>query len=671
MAIKARGPNDSRSFGDKRAWAFSATLGQGYGKELRDLREDVDEGFRRYEGRSDHPRVDWIDTSVGTTGLTGGTMVLRGANFLQGQSFEAYTHGTGNAALVFTALKPGKFGYKVELTDTGALTVAYSGTTLSITINAGVSTANAIATAVNAAGSACRGIIRCVAGGTGAGFPAALALANFATGNAAAGYGDGFTATVSGVEAMPYHAAGTTPAAAITDTQIILEVPNLTTAAPPRSAVDPLTISVKSDGIYSNDHVFAINDARLIPPDLYGFDNSVNTYAAPGGDITFDGIGLLQGQTFDTLTHGAGASELVFTAVNPGATGISVEILDTAPPNVTVAFGASTVTIEYNSGVHTANDIATAMNVAGSATKYLVRCVSGGAGAVVALAATAMAGGSGSGFLFYFGGELVPVAHAAGTTPAAAVSDTAVTVTVPPPALLATPRTPEDAVTCWCASDGNRSNSLSFKEKEARPVLPELHMVDVAGGLGAAFAAAGGDLDIYGINLLQGQTFDALVHGAGNAELTFEALTPGDSLLEIVIEDGVGEVVAYNAGLHRVTITLNTGVSTANSIATAVNANGAQTDGILRATAGGTGLDNPVAMALTPMAGGVGAGFQAFVGGHACLPANEVGTAPVRKINNDRIVITTPAMGAAADVVSVFVVSDGVRSVVDITGVLA
>lgn len=665
--VKARGPKDSRAYGGEKPYMRHLVQDPGMGRFLRDLSEDVDRAFRYREQRYEHPNITFVDLSEGSPNTSGGLLVVKGENFLQGQLFEAYTHGTGNAALTFTALKPGRFQHKVVISDTGSLSVAYSAGTKTVTIgvNAGVTDANAVATAVNAAGAATKGIIRCAAGGTGAGFPAALTETNFTTGYPSDGYGDGFSAMVSGVEALPYHETGTTPTAAIEDTQVRLTLPNLAAESTPREADDPMELYVKSDGTQSQNFAFTINTLRKTstPPLLNWIDSSVGTAMATGGYMVVRGENMLQSQTFDSYTHGTGASELVFTAMKPGISGYSVELLDTGAESVALAAGKLTVNFDgpANTNTSTANSVATAVNATGSAAKGYIRCVSGGAGAVAALAEDDFAGGTGSGFSAKVSGvEALPY-HAAGTAPAATIADAVITLQLPDLTAEATPRSSDDQIELSVVSDGLHIGTLSYRSNSVRMGYPRINGVDASA---STFAASGGDITLDGENLLQNQTFDTLVHGAGAAALTFSDLTPGNNGKSVEVIDAGALSVVY--GGDKLTLNIDAGVTTANAAATAVNAADSAAKGYIRCVSGGGGT--PAALVETPLAGGTGSGLITYVGGVACLPAHATGAAPAASISDTSVAVTLPRPSgmatprAAADALSVMVDTDGVRT---------
>ena len=117
-------------------------------------------------------------------------------------------------------------------------------------------------------------------------------------------------------------------------------------------------------------------------------------------------------------------------------------------------------------------------------------------------------------------------------------------------------------------------------------------------------------------------------------------------------------------------IQIEAGVSTANQIATAINANTADSDGYLRAASGGAGTTNAVA-AATAMAGGVGdfAGNLVYAAGKLCLPANTAGTAGAAAWTNTGVTVTVPALApaVATDKANVTLMSNGTRAAYALT----
>lgn len=188
---------------------------------------------------------------------------------------------------------------------------------------------------------------------------------------------------------------------------------------------------------------------------------------------------------------------------------------------------------------------------------------------------------------------------------------------------------------------------------------PLLDQLDIVGG--AAVAAAGGDIALVGRNLLQGQTFDTLTLWATTSSVAITCLTPGDSGYTISVTDGAtagAEVVSVVGGTAW-NIQIEVGVSTANQIATAINADAALSNGYLWAVSGGAGTTNAV-QAATDMAGGAGsfASNAVYVGGLLALPANTTGATGVAAWTDTTLAVTTQAVGAATDVVQITVTSN-------------
>jgi len=116
----------SISFGAQNEKIPHLTEGKdGLAGEIYDLRLDVDQGFQNSEGRVGFPELDWL---VGAEpAASGATVVFRGRNLNQKQTFDALTLISSTAQLVITAMKPGNSGIKVVMNAAaGAASVAYS-----------------------------------------------------------------------------------------------------------------------------------------------------------------------------------------------------------------------------------------------------------------------------------------------------------------------------------------------------------------------------------------------------------------------------------------------------------------------------------------------------------------------------------------------------------------
>lgn len=203
--------------------------------------------------------------------------------------------------------------------------------------------------------------------------------------------------------------------------------------------------------------------------------------------------------------------------------------------------------------------------------------------------------------------------------------------------------------------------TVSAYHVEANP--PMLDGMDIA--VTGAMAAAGGDVKFVGRNLLQGQTFDTLVVTEGAAQLTLTMLKPGDSLVTVeLVKGGGGSGVTYNPATRALVIDVGAAGDTDDNLATAVNANGAQTDGYVWA-ASASGGSFTAAQAAVPMTGGAGnydANKVEANGGEA-LPANTPGISGAAAWNDTDITVTTPAGGGAAtDVATAWIESNGLKS---------
>ena len=116
----------SKSFGTQHEKVAHLTQGkQGLPGEIYELRLDVEQGFENNEARVGFPELDWL---VGSEpAAAGATVVFRGRNLNQGQTFDTLTLSSSTAQLLITAMKPGDSGIKVKvLAASGAASVAYS-----------------------------------------------------------------------------------------------------------------------------------------------------------------------------------------------------------------------------------------------------------------------------------------------------------------------------------------------------------------------------------------------------------------------------------------------------------------------------------------------------------------------------------------------------------------
>jgi hypothetical protein len=231
----------SKSFSSQNPRIPHLLLGGGMGKEVRDVRSDVDTALEALESRDatlEYPELDWLDGAITAAGAD---IVLKERNLLQGQEFATLTLFTGTSELIFRALTPGAAGndLTIEIQDTGSLTVTKTDDAVVITINLGTTTADEIATLVNTADEDTDGYLTCNGGGAG------VAQAVTAATNMAGGTGSGFVCRVGGLVALPANTQTADGADAITDTQATMTSPAVGAAS------DVVQITVCSNNVYT------------------------------------------------------------------------------------------------------------------------------------------------------------------------------------------------------------------------------------------------------------------------------------------------------------------------------------------------------------------------------------------------------------------------------------
>jgi len=202
-----------------------------------------------------------------------------------------------------------------------------------------------------------------------------------------------------------------------------------------------------------------------------------------------------------------------------------------------------------------------------------------------------------------------------------------------------------------------------FQNAEEKTGYPELDYHDLDGG---AVAAAGGDLTLVGRALLQGQTFDEItIEEAAAGSVVITALKPGDSGITVEVALDTGLAVEFNPATGVLLIKLPAIGDSDDDIATAINADAAQTNGYLRATSAGSG-DIVADHAAAPMTGGVGeyAENKVMVGGLEALPQNTTGTIGAAAWTDTSVKVTAPALTGmgAGDHASMYIQSDGKRT---------
>jgi hypothetical protein len=124
-----------------------------------------------------------------------------------------------------------------------------------------------------------------------------------------------------------------------------------------------------------------------------------------------------------------------------------------------------------------------------------------------------------------------------------------------------------------------------------------------------------------GTNLHGGQTKADVVMGAPaapNGHITFEAIIPGTEGNDISVEFLTGGVEAVGVAANKISVTLNTGVSTYSSIEASVNGHAAASL-LVKATKGGTGADIAAIEDETHLANGQGGGIALTLGALAAI----------------------------------------------------
>lgn len=190
------------------------------------------------------------------------------------------------------------------------------------------------------------------------------------------------------------------------------------------------------------------------------------------------------------------------------------------------------------------------------------------------------------------------------------------------------------------------AGSKGFAEQPDGSLNPVIDFVD-----DGSITAVSQALVVTGHNLLAGQTIaQVTVPGDTSAgRVVVQSVNPGgksnDYDIEVVNVGGAGLNVAVNVVAGRTVITVNLGGSvaeTCTTVAGIINNPAKPTYGLVRATVGGAGATAIATVrALTPFAGGAGAGMSVTLAGLPCIVVSIVTTgAPIYVLN-----LATPALG--------------------------
>jgi hypothetical protein len=195
---------------------------------------------------------------------------------------------------------------------------------------------------------------------------------------------------------------------------------------------------------------------------------------------------------------------------------------------------------------------------------------------------------------------------------------------------------------------------------EKRTGYPKISRV--VGGMALSLGGLPQAAGIVGVNLIQGQVHASRTFGAGTSALTFTANRPGTPGNAITVELKTGAAEAISVVGTVIEVTLDTGVSTANSVKALVDG-AAAAAALVNTTSGGAGVVAVAAAAA--LAGGVGEGLSVKVNG--------IEQAVTGATTETSIPMTVTALtGAAANgAVELDVESDGVRADALTLGVVA
>lgn len=174
--------------------------------------------------------------------------------------------------------------------------------------------------------------------------------------------------------------------------------------------------------------------------------------------LTLHGRDLLARQTFDSATLGEDDAELVVTALRPGASGITISVVDTESGGLAVALNGSDIEVDLGGDTPTVTQVISALEGdAGIAALVALDDGDGDGSDPIDLTPdpVLLAGGVGLGFEVLVGGEPQDVS--------AAVTDTAVAVVVTELGAVAA----DDAVSVQVVSNGQASNAVTITAVEA------------------------------------------------------------------------------------------------------------------------------------------------------------------------------------------------------------
>lgn len=206
------------------------------GREVMDLRSDIESAVVKLEGKVDFPSLGKVTGGASVSiGAVPVAKAIAGLSLLQGCARATKAFGVGTAAITLTANRPGTPGNAVQyeaVQGAGAIAVALVGSKITVTLAAAGSTANDVKSALDA-DTAIAALVQVVSGGAGTVLVTPLASLE-------GGTGSGLEVTINGL--------AQTVVGAVTDIAIPMKVSNLTGSA----AGDAVALQVKSNGVMTN-----------------------------------------------------------------------------------------------------------------------------------------------------------------------------------------------------------------------------------------------------------------------------------------------------------------------------------------------------------------------------------------------------------------------------------